>query len=818
VDSSSFEFHSRPPITEVPPIQIAYISSHLPRRCGIATFSADLSAAVKAADSHTTARVAAIDEPNAMRPYGAEVRWRIRQGDAGSYRSAALAINASNVDIVNVQHEFGLYGTWNEDVYEDHVVDFLSALRKPAVTALHSVPNNPSPSMRQAIRNLAQLSAETVVMAESAVGLLAQSYGIHDHVTVIPHGMPAIEPHGRVRMKEKLGVPGRTLISTFGLVDPRKGLEYMVEAMPAVLARHPDALYLIAGQTHPDLIRRDGERYRNQLVETVERLDLAGHVSFLDLYMAQRDIIDLLLASDVYVTPYLDPQQITSGTLAYAMGAGKAIVSTSYLHAKEALAANRGILVDFRDSGQLAAAVNSLLDDPTRKRALEQAAYAYAKDMAWPRAGERWAKLMREVMSRPKTSAEISLASPASSASAAPLPKKQDLGRRLAENPILTREDVPPSQPGLEVVSVFNAAAAKVGEEVFLLLRVAERPSALSGAVPAGAQTLDLANPEAGLSPLPSGIAGEGLVGLTYYDAARVPPSVVIAYLRRDLPGLDLSDPRRIRLRMVAPADGKEDVRDYLTQMSHLRVARSVDGVHFKVDSSPAVSPMNAFEEYGCEDPRATLIDGVWHVTYVSVGRLGITTSRLTTTDFRNFERQGMMFLPDHKDVVILPARIGGRYYAITRPMPASFNHVLGMWIASSTDLVSWGEHQPLALPRSGMWDSLRTGASAVPFRVPQGWLEIYHGVDAEGRYAMGGLLMDAQDPSRVIARSPEPILTPSAPYELTGLYNYTVFSCGHVSLDDRGERIRVYYGAADSCMAAADFDVREIVDSLAPC
>jgi glycosyltransferase involved in cell wall biosynthesis len=171
----------------------------------------------------------------------------------------------------------------------------------------------------------------------------------------------------------------------------------MIEAMPAIIAQHPAALYLIAGQTHPELRRSDGERYRNHLVETVKHLGLRDHVSFVDEYMAQRDIIDLLLASDVYVTPYLDPQQITSGTLAYALGAGKAIVSTPYLHAKEALADGRGILVPFRDSPGLAGAVVSLLDHPDRKQALELASYAYASDMSWPRTGEHWLALMRLV-------------------------------------------------------------------------------------------------------------------------------------------------------------------------------------------------------------------------------------------------------------------------------------------------------------------------------------------------------------------------------------------------------------------------------------
>ena len=376
-------------------LRIAFVSSNLPRRCGIATFSADLMAAIKAADPRARFRVAAIDEPNEVRPYGGEVRWRIRQGDAKNYRAAAEAINRSNADIVNVQHEFGLYGIWTDGVYDDHLRHFLEALRKPVVTTLHTVPPDPTPSMREAIRSAVQLSTSTVVMANAAASILADEYGITEVPVVIPHGMPAIQPHGRVRMKEKLGVTGRTIISTFGLVDPRKGIEFMIEAMPEIVAGHPAALYLVAGQTHPELRRHDGETYRNGLIETVKRLGLENNVSFIDEYMAQRDIIELLLASDVYVTPYLDPRQITSGTLAYALGAGKAIVSTAYLHAREALGEGRGILVPFRDSAALAQAVNALLEHPDRKQALERASYAYASDMSWPRTGEHWLALMQ---------------------------------------------------------------------------------------------------------------------------------------------------------------------------------------------------------------------------------------------------------------------------------------------------------------------------------------------------------------------------------------------------------------------------------------
>lgn len=790
-------------------IRVAFVSTSPPRHCGIATFTHDLISAIRAADPSVLAQVAAIDEPSVVRPYGDEVRWRIRQGDAASYRAAAAAINESRVEVVNVQHEFGLYGTWRsengQDVYTDHLGEFLSVLRKPVVTTLHSVPPDPPEAMRRAVCRIAELSDRLVVMAHAAVGLLDVDYQIPSVPEVIPHGMPGVEPHGRLRFKEKLDLEGRTIISTFGLVDPRKGLEYAVRAMPEVIAANPEALYLIAGQTHPDLVRTQGERYRNGLLELVEELGLVGHVSFWDHYMSQDEIVELLLATDVYVTPYLDPRQITSGTLAFALGAGKAVVSTPYLHAVEALAEGRGVLVGFRDATAIGVAVNRIIANPGLKQGLETAAYEYARDMTWPKLGAHWTALLGELAALPSRLQE---------AAAGP----DQLGARLPANPILTAEDVKPSLPEFEVVSVFNAAAARVGDETVLLLRVAERPRELAEAGE-GALMLDLAAPEAALRPLPAGTPGGDLVGIAMLDMQLDPPRVVAAYVPRGFPGLDLSDPRTIRLHSPDGGSGAaHDIRDYLSQISHLRVARSHDGIHFKVEDEPAVVACDAFEEYGCEDPRATLIEGVWHITYVSVGRIGITTSRLTTTDFRSFDRKGVMFLPDHKDVAIFPERVGGRYVALTRPMPASFGRVLGIWIAYSDDLVNWGGHRPLALPRWNRWDEVRTGASAVPFRVAEGWLELYHGVDRNSRYAMGALLMDSEDPSRVIGRSARPILEPATVYERSGFFNETVFSCGHVSLGGDGERIRLYYGAADTCLAAADFSVREIIAGLTPC
>ena len=379
-------------------VRIAFVASAVPRRCGIATFTADLMAAVKAADPAVRCIAAAIDEPNTARAYGPDVRWRIKQGDKESYRGAARAINESSADAVNLQHEFGLYGVWRDGVYDDHCIAFLEELRKPVITTLHTVLPQPEPQIRETVRRIAEHSTRVVVMAETAARLLREVYGITQRPIVIQHGMPAIVPRGRHRLKRQLGMDHRTILSTFGLVDPRKGLEYMIAAMPEIVARHPSALYLIVGQTHPELLKKAGEQYRNELVNKIDSSGMSDHVRFVNQYLTQREIVDYLLASDVYVTPYLDLNQITSGTLAYALGAGKAIVSTRYLHAAEALADGRGLLVDVRDPSGLARAVLAILDDPALKTELERRAYDYGKEMAWPNVGRRVLALTRELV------------------------------------------------------------------------------------------------------------------------------------------------------------------------------------------------------------------------------------------------------------------------------------------------------------------------------------------------------------------------------------------------------------------------------------
>ena len=373
----------------------AFVASYAPRRCGIATFTADTVAAVRAADPSTRCSVYAITELGARHAYDGSVVGTIAQGDVRSYRAAARAIDASAAEVVNVQHEFGLYGVHRDGRFEDHLLPLLERTRRPTVTTLHTVVARPERWMREAVRDIVAASTVTVVMVGTAARLLHEAYGISQPVIVIPHGMPAVGSFGPPRTKAELGLAGRTVITTFGLVDRRKGLEYAIEAMPAVVARHPDALYVIAGQTHPEVVRRDGETYRDTLRALVERLGLAGHVAFEDRYLSQREIVDHLAATDVYVAPYLDPDQISSGTLAYAMGAGRAVVSTPYLHAREALAEGRGTLVPFRDAAAIAEAINATLDDGERRARIERAAAAYSAGTAWPIVGARVLDVMR---------------------------------------------------------------------------------------------------------------------------------------------------------------------------------------------------------------------------------------------------------------------------------------------------------------------------------------------------------------------------------------------------------------------------------------
>ena len=342
---------------------------------------------------------------------------------------------------------------------------------------------------------------------------------------------------------------------------------------------------------------------------------------------------------------------------------------------------------------------------------------------------------------------------------------------RPPENPIIKPEDVKPSRGDFEVIGVFNAGVTRFKEKVLLLLRVAERP----------------------VNQHPN------IVQTAIFDINK--GQLVIKEFSKVDREIDFSDPRLI----ITPKG------TYLTSISHLRLARSKDGINFEIDNIPSIGPENEYETFGLEDPRISLIDGRYYINYVGVGPFGVTTCLASTKDFQTFERHGIIFSPDNKDVVIFPERVEGKYYALHRPVSTLFGKQ-EIWIAESPDLFCWGNHRYLMGPRTGCWDEIKIGASAVPFRIEQGWLEVYHGVDRKNRYCLGAVLLDSQEPWKVISRTKRPIFEPEADYEVYGFFGNVVFSCGLLCEDST---LKIYYGAADTLICYAELSLEETIEAL---
>lgn len=342
---------------------------------------------------------------------------------------------------------------------------------------------------------------------------------------------------------------------------------------------------------------------------------------------------------------------------------------------------------------------------------------------------------------------------------------------RLTSNPIIRPEDIKPSREDFEVICSFNPGVAKLGDETILLVRVAERPKN--------------DNHQVYLAPV--------------FDAGR--KELVTLSFEKGKPDYNFSDSRVI----------SSPTHKYLTSISHFRVARSKDGVNFSVDQVPSMFPETAYEEFGIEDARITCIDGIYHITYSAISQLGITTCLATTQDFKSFERKGIIFHPDNKDVEIFPEKINGKYYALHRPSASHFGRP-EVWIAESPNLICWGNHRHLMGTRAGYWDNGRIGGSAVPFRVKEGWLEIYHGATKDDRYCLGGVLLDADEPWKIIARSEKPILEPIADYEINGFFGNVIFNCGVLN---EGDNVKIYYGAADTYTCYAELSLSEILKNL---
>jgi len=374
--------------------RIAYVSTYPPRECGIASYTKDLVDAIDGLHEFKSSVVIAINEKGGIYKYDRRVRFQIERDSIDDYVQAVRYVNLSEVDLINLQHTFGLFGgEWGE-----YINSFLEDLQKPVVTTLHTIVPNFGPTAQTVLESIAYHSASIVVMTKTALQLL-KSYNIkREKIDVIPHGCPDVPFVTSERPKTSLGLRNRIVLSTFGLINRRKGIQHAIRALPSLVKKEPRILYLIIGETHPEVRKTEGERYRKRLMRLVDELQLGKHVRFYNRFIPKRELIRYLQATDIYITPYVGRNQISSGTLVYALGTGKAIISTPYLHAEEALADGRGLLCKFRSPSSIAECINRLIEDTELRFSLERKAYAYSRNFTWPKVAEKYVKLFNHLL------------------------------------------------------------------------------------------------------------------------------------------------------------------------------------------------------------------------------------------------------------------------------------------------------------------------------------------------------------------------------------------------------------------------------------
>ncbi len=367
--------------------RIAFIGNYLPRQCGIATFTTDLCETVATEYPGTTCIALPVNDVETGYAYPARVRFELTEKDIESYRRAADFLNINNVDLVCLQHEYGIFG----GRAGSHILTLLRELRMPIVTTLHTILRDPDPDQRRVLEQVAALSDRLVVMSERGAEFLQEIYHVLPYkIDLIPHGIPDVPFEDPSFHKDLFGVEGKIVLLSFGLLSANKGIENVIAALPTIVERYPNVVYIILGATHPHVVRNEGETYRLSLQWMAREKGVEGQVIFYNRFVSLEELVQFISAADIYITPYHDATQITSGTLAYTLGAGKAVISTPYWYAEEMLAEERGALVPFRDPAALAAQVIDLLDNEAKRHAMRKRAYLFGREMVWSNVAHRY--------------------------------------------------------------------------------------------------------------------------------------------------------------------------------------------------------------------------------------------------------------------------------------------------------------------------------------------------------------------------------------------------------------------------------------------
>jgi len=390
-------------------MKIAYISSYPPRECGIATFNNNLLKAIGSNKKIVSedSFVVAMNDSDSLDEYEypREVKYVIRQENQKDYIRAADYINTSTADVCILEHEYGIYGG-ESGVY---ILPLIARLQKPLITIFHTILKDPNYMQLTVLREIAKYSSRIIVMSHRAVGFLTSIYGIpFEKIQLIEHGVPDLEPKQVNPVKNTLAFKNKKVLFTFGLISRNKGLETVIEALPQIVAKNPDVMYVVLGTTHPGVIRNSGEEYRDGLKKLARKLNVEDNLTFINKFVSEEELFDYLTACDMYITPYLNEAQITSGTLSYAVGAGTAILSTPYWHAQELLADHRGRLFDFKDANSLAEIVNELFESDQKLNQLRSNAFEYGLHLRWPSTGEVFVDVLTEAISKFLSEKEIS--------------------------------------------------------------------------------------------------------------------------------------------------------------------------------------------------------------------------------------------------------------------------------------------------------------------------------------------------------------------------------------------------------------------------